>query len=110
MPHIALAAKAIINQPMLVNPDSAINAWHKIAIAVLAEPLLKRRRNSDFILHCNPSCSLYIFAGQFAVFLEYLFCMLEEKLYALFCYFLLLDWLFVMFLCHFSFNKKRMNT
>ena len=107
MPHIVLAAKAIVNKPVLVYSDSAINSWHQVFMAVLAKPFLERRRNPDFIFHCNPSCHLYIFVRNLAVFLEHFLGMLEQEVYALFSYFLLMRGFFIVFFGHFCLNVAK---
>ncbi len=82
-----LAAHAIVNNPVLVYSDSAINSRHKVLMAMLTKPFLERRRQLDFVLHCNSSCHLDIFVSKVAVFLENFLCMLEKKIDAIFCNF-----------------------
>ena len=54
------AARAIVNNHVLMQPDPAVSPGHQILMAVLAKPFLERRRQLDFILHRNPSCHLHI--------------------------------------------------
>ncbi len=77
MPHVMPAAKAIVNKPVLVKPDSAINSRHQIFVAVLAEPFFKAGRKPDFVFHCNSSCQLNIFVGKPAVFFKHFLSLLE---------------------------------
>lgn len=101
MPNIVLAVQAIIDNPVLVYSNPAIDSRHQVFVAILAKPFLKRRRNLYFVLHCNPSRYLYIFVRNLAVFLEHFLGMLEQEVYALFSYFLLMRGFFIVFFGHF---------
>ena len=68
-----LAAHAIIDNPVLVYPNPAIDSWHKVFMAVLAKSFLERIRQPYFILHSNPSCHPDILVRKPAVFPEVLF-------------------------------------
>jgi len=96
-----LAAQAIIDNPMLVNSNPAINPRHQIFMAVLAKSFLKRRSHPDFMFHGNPYCHLDVFVRKSAVFLKHFLGMLKQKINAPFCNFLLLSWFSVVFFWHF---------
>jgi len=100
MPHKMLAPWAIVNNPVLVNPNPAVNAWHQISMAVLAEPFFKGRRQPYLVLHGYPSCYLDIFIGKLIVFPEMLFRKPEKQINARFRYFLCFIGLFKMFFWH----------
>ena|SRR3989338_5672029 len=102
MPHEMPASKAIINNPVLVNPNPAINSRHEIFMAILAEPLFQWRRNPYLVLHCNPSCNLDIFVRKLAVLPEMLFCKPEKNVNSGFRYFLYLIGFFKVFFWHFT--------
>jgi len=51
-----LTAQTIVNKPMLMYPYPAIDAGHKVSMAILAELFFKLRRKPYFILHCDSSC------------------------------------------------------
>ena len=59
-----LAAQAIIDNPVLVYSDPAINPRHQIFMAVLAKSFLKRRSHPDFMFHGNPYCHLDVFVRK----------------------------------------------
>jgi len=61
MPHKVPASKAIINNSVLVDSNPAVNPGHKIAMTILAELFLKRRRQPYLMLHGYPSCHFDIF-------------------------------------------------
>ena len=85
-----LTLKAIVDKPVLVQPYPAVQAWHQIPMAVLAESFLKGRRNPNLVLHCHPPCNFYIFASKRAVILEDFFRCLKQELYPVLCNLLLL--------------------
>ena len=100
MPHVMLAVKAIIDEPVLMDPNSAIDAGHQIAMGVLAESFVEGRRQPDLLLHSNSSCNLDVFVSQFAVFLENFLGQLEHQLYSCLSNFLLALRFFMIFLRH----------
>ena len=61
MPHEMPASKAIINNPVLVDSNPAVDAWNQISMAVLAESFLQFRRKPYLVFHCYSSCHLYVF-------------------------------------------------
>lgn len=91
------AAHAKIDYPVLMNPYPTINPWDKKFMAVLAYSFLQFRRQPQLVPHCNPSCQLYIFVRQLAVFSERFFCFIKKKFNSGFCYPYLLFGLFVVF-------------
>ena len=99
------AAYAVVNEPVLVYPNSAINSRDKIFIAILAKPFLKGGIKPYFMLHCNPSCNPYIFIRKPAIILEHFFSFTEQETNARFCYFLHFRRFFAVFLPHFQINK-----
>ena len=83
------AADAIVNNPVLVDSNPAVNSRHQKFAAVLAEFFLKLRRKPYLILHGNFSCQIDIFVRKPAVFLENLLCFAEKKADSSFCNLLL---------------------
>ena len=86
-----LAIKTIVNKPVLMQSNPAVNSRNNILVAVLAKPFLKLRRQSNLVLHCNSSCYLYILVGKLAVFLKNFFGLLEQQINTSFCNLLLFD-------------------
>ena len=85
-----LAAHAIVNNPVLVNPDPAINSGHQVFMAVLAKSFLKRRSHPNLMFHGNPYCQFDIFVREPAIFFKYFLGVLKKKINSVFCNFLLL--------------------
>jgi len=51
VPHIMLAAIAIVYYSVLVYPDPGVYAWRQKAVAILAELFFKRRRQLYLVFH-----------------------------------------------------------
>ena len=73
-----LAAHAIVDNSMLVNPYPAVSSRHQVFMAVPANPFLQLRRQPYFVLHCNPSCRLDMLVRNPAVFLKALFGKIKQ--------------------------------
>ncbi len=64
------ATKAIVDNSVLVNSNSAVHAWYKIFMAILAESFFKGRRQFNLVLHSHSSGHFYVFIRKVRSFFE----------------------------------------
>lgn len=72
-----LASKTIVNKPVLVDSNPAIDTGHQIFLTILAKSFLKSGRKLYLVFHGNSPGKLDILIRLFAVFLEMLLGKLE---------------------------------